>query len=66
MDKNELFTPEKEAAMRAQGLVPKLIWVPNIESAAFKKRIHEDIASLTTSSEEELLEFIEQTADVTE
>jgi len=50
--------------MRAKGLRPEIIWVPDTKSPDFKAELERELELIRQSpEEEEILEWIEQVAD---
>jgi hypothetical protein len=48
--------------LRAAGLRPVQIWVPNVKAKGFEARLRRQIAKLDLAHEEEVLEFISAAA----
>ncbi|MCW5547406.1 MAG: antitoxin MazE family protein [Opitutaceae bacterium] len=52
--------------LRAQGLKPVQIWVPDVDAPGFDKELRRQAARLDPVHEEEVMRFIEAAADFSE
>lgn len=51
------------AKLRAQGLRPIQIWVPDVNAPGFREQLRKDIQSLNREHEKEILEDFEKVID---
>jgi hypothetical protein len=55
---------EENPDLRAQGLRPRVVWVPDTEAPGFEEELRRDFEAIRNSpGEKEILDWIEQVAD---
>ena len=55
---------EENPDLRAQGLRPRVIWVPNTEAPGFQEDLRRQIQAINSSPDnEEVLDFLDQAAE---